>query len=206
MYKRQAIGITLSTAPDLATLELLDSEIERISQRYADFSFYSANSSMHAQEDSRRLLIACACALIGMFFAIVASMVNNALTNRLRSDLSAIGTLRAVGAPLRTIYSSYRYQLIYMLGWGTALGIALSLGMYAILAASMWAAPTIANSILKSMLLVLPLALVFVGLLVLTGMACLWSVSYTHLDVYKRQRLHPQLSHIQNHALPHHWK
>ena len=168
------IGITLSTAPDLATLELLDSEIERISQRYADFSFYSANSSMHAQEDSRRLLIACACALIGMFFAIVASMVNNALTNRLRSDLSAIGTLRAVGAPLRTIYSSYRYQLIYMLGWGTALGIALSLGMYAILAASMWAAPTIANSILKSMLLVLPLALVFVGLLVLTGMACLW--------------------------------
>ncbi len=168
------IGITLSVAPDLATLELLDAEIERISQRYADFSFYSANSSMHAQQDNRRLLIACACALIGMFFAIVASMINNSLTNRLRSDLSAIGTLRAVGAPLRTIYASYRYQLIYMLGWGTALGISLSLGMYAILAASMWAEPTIANSILKSMLLVLPLALAFVGLLLLTGMACLW--------------------------------
>lgn len=168
------ISVTLSAAPDLATLELLDAEFERISQRYADFSCYSANSSMHAQEDDRRLLIACACALVGMFFAIVVSMLNNSLTNRLRSDLSAIGTLRAVGAPLRTIYASYRCQLVYMLGWGTATGIALSLGMYALLAASMWSEPGIADSILQSMRLVPPLLLAFVGLLLLTGMVNLW--------------------------------
>lgn len=61
-------------------------------------------------------------ALIMLFFIISVSMVNNALTNRLRADRRAIGTLRAVGASMGDIVESYLRQLAGMMGWARCWG------------------------------------------------------------------------------------
>jgi predicted lysophospholipase L1 biosynthesis ABC-type transport system permease subunit len=70
-------------------------------------------------------------AILILFFALCVSMVNNAVTGRIRSDKRAIGTLRAVGAPLQVIISSYLRQVVIMLGWGLMAGVLLSAGILA---------------------------------------------------------------------------
>ncbi len=60
-----------------------------------------------------------------LLFSISGSMINNALTARIREEKRQIGTLRAVGADRKTIVTSYIRQLISMFSWGYAFGFLL---------------------------------------------------------------------------------
>jgi cell division protein FtsX len=68
-------------------------------------------------------------AVLLLFFAICASMVNNALSARIRASRREIGTIRAVGASGDVVVRSYLWQLISVFAWGTAIGIAASMAL-----------------------------------------------------------------------------
>ena len=56
-------------------------------------------------------------------FSICASIVNNALTAKIRESKKEIGTLRAVGASVRELTSAYIRQLVSMFAWGMGIGL-----------------------------------------------------------------------------------
>ena len=60
--------------------------------------------------------------LVALFLVICGSVINNALTARIREGKKEIGTLRAVGADLKVLSSSYIRQLLSIFGWGYGIG------------------------------------------------------------------------------------
>ncbi len=58
-----------------------------------------------------------------LLYSMCGSLVNNFLTARIRAGKKEIGTLRAVGASIREISSSYIRQLAVILGGGTLAGV-----------------------------------------------------------------------------------
>ena len=85
--------------------EYLHEEMENIAQRVPGSYCYDQLQSAQESMQYQRQLLMFAAAFVLLFFAISISMVNNALTNRLRSDKRAIGTLRAVGASMAVSYT-----------------------------------------------------------------------------------------------------
>ena len=78
--------------------------------------------------------------IIILLFTLCGSLINNALTARIRESKKEIGTLRAVGASVKDISSSYIRQLLSVLGFGTILGFvafALFYGLYCLIFISM---------------------------------------------------------------------
>ncbi len=78
--------------------------------------------------------------IIILLFTLCGSLINNALTARIRESKKEIGTLRAVGASVKDISSSYIRQLLSVLGFGTILGFvafALFYGIYCLVFISM---------------------------------------------------------------------
>ncbi len=69
-----------------------------------------------------RILIISLLAIVILFFSICASIVNNALTAKIRESKKEIGTLRAVGASVKEITMSYVRQLFSMFSWGCGIG------------------------------------------------------------------------------------
>ena len=61
-------------------------------------------------------------AIVILLFTLCGSMINNALTARIRESKKEIGTLRAVGASTKEISSSYIRQVFSVLGVGTLTG------------------------------------------------------------------------------------
>ncbi len=61
-------------------------------------------------------------AIVILLFTMCGSMINNALTARIRESKKEIGTLRAVGASTKEISSSYIRQVLSVLGVGTLAG------------------------------------------------------------------------------------
>ena len=61
-------------------------------------------------------------AVVILLFTMCGSMINNALTARIRESKKEIGTLRAVGASSKEISSSYIRQVLSVLGVGTLSG------------------------------------------------------------------------------------
>jgi cell division protein FtsX len=96
-----ALAVTLSESPDAAMEEYLEINLARIA----------------------------AGAVLLLFFAICTSMINNALSARIRAGRREIGTLRAVGASGRVITRSYLWQLLSMFTWGTVTGLAVELAL-----------------------------------------------------------------------------
>ena len=79
-------------------------------------------------------------AVVILLFTLCGSLINNALTARIRESKKEIGTLRAVGASVKDISSSYIRQLLSVLGFGTILGFAafaLFYGIYCLIFISM---------------------------------------------------------------------
>ena len=76
-------------------------------------------------EQSIRIILFGMICIIGLFLAICGCVVNNALTARIREGKREIGTLRAVGADLKILSSSYIKQLLSVFGWGNGLGFGL---------------------------------------------------------------------------------
>ncbi|MBE6748687.1 MAG: ABC transporter permease [Ruminococcaceae bacterium] len=62
-------------------------------------------------------------AIAVLLFTLCGSMINNALTARIRESKKEIGTLRAVGASTKEISSSYIRQVLSVLGVGTITGV-----------------------------------------------------------------------------------
>ncbi len=73
-------------------------------------------------QSSTKIYIISLLAVVILFFSICASIVNNALTAKIRESKKEIGTLRAVGASVKEITSSYVRQLISMFSWGCGVG------------------------------------------------------------------------------------
>ena len=125
-YKNMAIRLT--DTPDEQTQAYMETVLSDIANRVENMAFDSAFASERESRQWQMMLTASLLAILILFFAICVSMVNNAVTGRIRSDKRGIGMLRAVGAPLQVITSSYLNQVGIMLSWGMAAGVFISGG------------------------------------------------------------------------------
>jgi cell division protein FtsX len=122
------LSVKLTDTPDEQTESYLETVMSDIANRADEMRFYSAFASARSRQKWNTMVIVSNLAILILFFALSVSMVNNAVTGRIRSDKRAIGTLRAVGAPLRVIISSYLRQVAIMLGWGLVAGVLIGSG------------------------------------------------------------------------------
>ncbi len=83
-------------------------------------SGYSFNKD--SQQTSKIFMISLLSIAI-LMFSICASIVNNALTAKIRESKKEIGTLRAVGASVKELTSAYIRQLVSMFAWGMGIGL-----------------------------------------------------------------------------------
>lgn len=86
------------------------------------FDCFSEYEMQQSRDTTYRVTLTVLISLIVLMFCISASLINNALTARIRESKREIGTLRAVGASARELMRSYVLQLLSMFGIGTALG------------------------------------------------------------------------------------
>jgi ABC-type antimicrobial peptide transport system permease subunit len=127
------LGVTLSASPTTTQEEVLTKSLQAIAAKTPGVQM---TSFVAMARDNRNTLVqvfvVCG-ALILLFFSLCASMVNNALSARIRASKREIGTLRAVGASHLEIARSYLWQLLWMFLWGTVIGIATELAISAYL-------------------------------------------------------------------------
>ena len=103
-------------------------------------SYYSLYERQKDQMLTVKTMYIIITAVVILLFTLCGSLINNALTARIRESKKEIGTLRAVGASVKDISSSYIRQLLSVLGFGTALGFgafALFYGIYCLIFISM---------------------------------------------------------------------
>lgn len=124
------LSVRLSGAPDAETRAYLADVLGLMAARGLDMTFI--DNIQKAQDDLlwQTVLRACLLAVSLLMMAMCVSLVNNAITSRVRSDKRSIGTLRAVGASLQDIVKSYRFQAFAMIGWGVLSGVLVSAAYY----------------------------------------------------------------------------
>ncbi|NMA91704.1 MAG: hypothetical protein GX973_01085 [Firmicutes bacterium] len=125
----KALTVTLEESPDAAREEYLETNLKMIAARTAGVKYFSYVALSREQRQIIYGMLAISAAILILLFAICASMINNALSARLRAGRREIGTLRAVGASRRVIERSYRWQLFSMFTWGTLIGLAVELAL-----------------------------------------------------------------------------
>lgn len=89
-------------------------------------SFFRVSSGYRFNKDSQqtsKILMISLLSIVILMFSICASIVNNALTAKIRESKKEIGTLRAVGASVKELTSAYIRQLISMFSWGMGIGL-----------------------------------------------------------------------------------
>ncbi|MBQ1995812.1 MAG: ABC transporter permease, partial [Clostridia bacterium] len=99
--------------------------LENISLSIPDGSFTNWYEYERNNERVMRVLFFGLYCIVALFLIICGSVINNALTARIREGKREIGTLRAVGADLKILSSSYIKQLLSVFGWGNGLGFGL---------------------------------------------------------------------------------
>jgi ABC-type antimicrobial peptide transport system permease subunit len=124
-----ALAITLSESPNQAMEEYLDTNLAQIAARTVGVDIMSYIAISRENKEMVYGLLIAASAVLILFFAICASMVNNALSARIRASKREIGTIRAVGASEREIVRSFLWQLASMFIWGTSIGMVAGLGL-----------------------------------------------------------------------------
>lgn len=113
---------------------------DRLTAEMGSPSIYSAYERAKSGETTAKTLLLIITAVVALLFTLSGSLINNALTARIRESKKEIGTLRAVGASVKDISSSYIRQLLSVLGFGTLLGFgafALFYGIYCLIFISM---------------------------------------------------------------------
>ncbi len=113
---------------------------DRLTAEMGSPSIYSAYERAKSGETTAKTLLLIITAVVALLFTLSGSLINNALTARIRESKKEIGTLRAVGASVKDISSSYIRQLLSVLGFGTILGFvafALFYGIYCLVFISM---------------------------------------------------------------------
>lgn len=119
-------GVALSGTPNEETEAQIDAALREIASRVEGARYGSQFASLRAQREIIRNLLLAAGTVLLLFTAIALSMMDNALSGRIRADRRTIGTLRAVGAPLSAILGLYRRQAGILLAAGALAGFALS--------------------------------------------------------------------------------
>lgn len=106
--------------------ETLDKEIssylEDVSLGVVKGNYRSEYACEQNNREQIKIILVAMISIILLFFTICGSVINNALSARIREGKKEIGTLRAVGADMKTIVKSYIRQLISMFGWGYGIG------------------------------------------------------------------------------------
>ncbi len=110
---------------DINTVDEMTPEIEEEIDaffRAAEYEFDSNYRMQELQKTEMKTLVAGVSSIILLLFCIAASLVNNALTSKIRESKREIGTLRAVGASAKELTMIYIHQLLSMFGMGCGLG------------------------------------------------------------------------------------
>ncbi len=100
-------------------------EIEESLEAFFRAADYDTDSQYRLNESNKTELIATVAgiaSIILLLFCIAASLVNNALTAKIREGKREIGTLRAVGASAKELTMIYIHQLLSTFGMGCGLG------------------------------------------------------------------------------------
>ncbi len=108
----------------------ISDEADREATEYLDTVFagsYFKAVSGYAQDkedqQTAKILMISLLSIVILMFSICASIVNNALTAKIRESKKEIGTLRAVGASVKELTSAYIRQLVSMFAWGMGIGL-----------------------------------------------------------------------------------
>ena len=116
------IRINLNERPSAELEDYLTDQLEIISARSDDYSLTSFLSWAEQTRKTTLIILLASGAIVIFLFAMIASMVNNTLTARIRAGRREIGTLRALGATGREIQRSYDLQLMTQFILGSVLG------------------------------------------------------------------------------------
>lgn len=98
---------------------------EYLNTVFAGSYFKAVSGYAQDKEDQQtvKILMISLLSIVILMFSICASIVNNALTAKIRESKKEIGTLRAVGASVKELTSVYIRQLVSMFAWGMSLGL-----------------------------------------------------------------------------------
>ncbi len=103
---------------DIAATQYLDSVLAG--------GYFKSVSGYANEKESRqwaKTLMISLLSIVILMFSVCASIVNNALTAKIRESKKEIGTLRAVGASVKELTSAYIRQLVSMFSWGMGIGL-----------------------------------------------------------------------------------
>ena len=118
---------------DKCTEEINDTIMSTINSLFSDKSYTYISSRYELEqynENINRAMMIGLVSIVLLFMTVCANLVNNSITAAIRENKREIGTLRALGASLSDLTKSYIYQLLYMLGIGSGVGI----GIFAVVA------------------------------------------------------------------------
>ena len=101
--------------------EQITNELSEFATKYDGYvgSIYQQNEQIR---QNQIIIIASLTSIMIICLAVCASIINNAMSARIRESKKAIGTLRAVGADERELTKSFIYQMRSMFVWGTGIG------------------------------------------------------------------------------------
>ena len=122
-FKYQNLTVTMADEVTEETNEQMTAVIDRITSGVPAY-VYSAFEHVRQQRADQRQAIIAVLAIVILMLSIAGSMINNALTARIREGRREIGTLRAVGANAADLTRSYVRELLFMTGFGCAVGFA----------------------------------------------------------------------------------
>ena len=122
-FKYQDLTVTMADEVTEETNERMSAVIERIASGVPAYVYSAYEQAQKERTDKRQAMIA-VLAIVILMLSIAGSMINNALTTRIREDKREIGTLRAVGANATDLTRSYVRELLFMTGFGSAVGFA----------------------------------------------------------------------------------
>lgn len=105
----------------------IDSEVQSVLDEITSRVEGSDSTSNYAftklQQDNARNLLTIVLSLVILLFVFCGAIVNNTITSDIRENRRELGTLRAVGASVKELSQAYIWQLLRMLGWGSAIGL-----------------------------------------------------------------------------------
>ncbi len=122
-FKYKRFNVTMKYDVTEETEETMTTVIDRITSGVPAY-VYSAFAWAKQERADRRQATVSVLAIVILMLSIAGSMINNALTARIREGKREIGTLRAVGASARDLTRSYVRELLFMTGFGSAVGLA----------------------------------------------------------------------------------
>ena len=122
LSKYKSSGLRLEDEITEETDEAICYELEQLSLQGNGISYRSEYAFAQKNKEQIMTFIYAMLLVIILFFAICGSIINNALSARIREGKREIGTLRAVGADMSVLVKSYIKQLLSMFGWGFGFG------------------------------------------------------------------------------------